>query len=48
MNKLLKPFVSIYHGVQATGRLPKKLFHKTEEAVENVQNSNAVKASAVP
>ena len=48
MNKLLKPFVSIYHGVQATGRLPKKLFHKTEEVVENVQNSNAVKASAVP
>lgn len=47
MDILLKPFIAIYHGIQALGRLPKKIFHKTEVAVEQVQVNNIKKENAV-
>lgn len=47
MNILLKPFIAIYHGIQALGRIPKKLFHKTEEAVEQAQVNSIKKEKIV-
>lgn len=47
MDILLKPFIAIYHGVQALGRIPKKLFHKTEVAVEQAQVNTIKKENAV-
>lgn len=47
MNILLKPFIAIYHGIQSLGRIPSKLFHKTEEAVEKVQVNAIKKENAV-
>ena len=45
MNVLLKPFIAVYHGVQAIGRLPKKLLHKTEDIKEKAENKKAKKES---
>lgn len=47
MNVLLKPFIAVYHGVKAIGRLPKKLFHKTEESIEKAENAKAIKENTV-
>ncbi len=47
MDILLKPFIAIYHGIQALGRIPKKLFHKSEEAVEQVQVNTIKKENNV-
>lgn len=47
MDILFKPFIAIYHGIQALGRLPQKLFHKTEDAVEQVQINNIKKERIV-
>ena len=47
MNILLKPFIAIYHGIQALGRIPKKLFHKTEEAIEQAQVNSIKKEKRV-
>ena len=48
MNVLLKPFIAVYHGVQAIGRLPKKLFHKTEDIKEKAENKKALQQNTVP
>ena len=48
MNVLLKPFIAVYHGVQAIGRLPKKLLHKTEDIKEKVENKKALQQNTVP
>ena len=47
MNVLLKPFIAVYHGLKAIGRLPKKLFHKTEESIEKAENAKAIKENTV-
>lgn len=47
MDILLKPFIAIYHGIQALGRIPKKLFHKTEEAIEQAQVNSIKKEKIV-
>ena len=47
MNVLLKPFIAVYHGLKAIGRLPKKLFHKTEESIEKAENAKAIKKNTV-
>lgn len=47
MDILLKPFIAIYHGIQALGRLPKKLFHKTEDVIEQAQVNNIKKENTV-
>ena len=48
MNVLLKPFIAVYHGVQAIGRLPKKLLHKTEDIKEKAENKKALQQNTVP
>ena len=40
MNILMKPFIAVYHGVQAIGRLPKKMSEK--------QNTNNVGGTTAP
>ena len=47
MDILLKPFIAIYHGIQALARIPQKLVHKTEEAVEQVQVNTIKKENTV-
>lgn len=47
MDILLKPFIAIYHGIQALARIPQELVHKTEEAVEQVQVNTIKKENTV-
>lgn len=47
MDILLKPFIAVYHGILALGRLPKKIFHKTEVAVEQMQVDTIKKENTV-
>ena len=47
MDILLKPFIAIYHGIQALARIPQKLVHKTEEAVEQFQVNTIKKENTV-
>ena len=47
MDILLKPFIAIYHGIQALARIPQKLVYKTEEAVEQVQVNTIKKENTV-
>ena len=47
MDILLKPFIAIYHGIQVLARIPQKLVHKTEEAVEQVQVNTIKKENTV-
>lgn len=47
MDILLKPFIAIYHGIQALARIPQKLVHKIEEAVEQVQVNTIKKENTV-
>lgn len=43
MDNLLKPFIAIYHGFLSVVKLPSKLFHKTENAIIEVQDKVEIK-----
>ncbi len=46
MNKLLQPFIIIYHGVKKVFNLPKKLFQKTEDSIIALKDQNELKKEA--